>query len=267
LYAACLYGNFDCVELLLSNSADPNVCDIRGTSPLMLAAKQGFWEITQILLRHNASASITDIYGKKPVDRAKNLDIITLLQNKSKNSIKRSKSLIPSTLKLFSRLDKQKFKKTELGKKIETRIKQKVAELKNKVFIKNENLVKETIQEKSVSLNEIISKSIKKWIDLHMIGVHDKLKDQVDGISKSRPPTFDLESVFGEEYKSILLTSQQRFKDTLSQSIKRYAKRSLADLIYATKQEIFYSISSAIKKTKFELDYEIEKCLKSVKTN
>lgn len=68
---ACHYRNYDVVDLLLQNGANPNLKSrlsygsmAIGSTPLMFAAYQGHSMIVKLLLKNNASKSIKDASGR-----------------------------------------------------------------------------------------------------------------------------------------------------------------------------------------------------------
>ena len=160
MFIASFRGNLECVNILLKNKADANICDKYGRSPIMLSAAKGFLEISKLLLQYNASPFILDIYHKNAIDRAKNIEMITLLQT-CKKHMKRSKILlIFNNFPIFFKIDIKRFKKSKIGKKVSIRMNEKMIELKNHLSTKFERFLYEIITEENNKANLLISNSV-----------------------------------------------------------------------------------------------------------
>ncbi|XP_073725310.1 ankyrin repeat and EF-hand domain-containing protein 1 isoform X2 [Misgurnus anguillicaudatus] len=64
LNLACVANDGDMVQFLLSLGAHPDIQDIRGCTPVMLAAQLGFNNIVALLAEHNANMNLKDEEGK-----------------------------------------------------------------------------------------------------------------------------------------------------------------------------------------------------------
>ncbi|WP_298138790.1 ankyrin repeat domain-containing protein [Flavobacterium sp.] len=83
LMAATVKGNAKLVELLLSNNANPNLTDEKGTTALMYAVQFKNEEIIQLLLKYKADKTKINNEGKTAFEFAvfsKNDNIINLLK-------------------------------------------------------------------------------------------------------------------------------------------------------------------------------------------
>jgi hypothetical protein len=83
LFLACWHNFEIVVRLLLDNGADINSVDHRGWTPLMISAYHGHRQIVKELLARKADTSAQDLFGKKAIDRAKDAEVLRLLQNTS----------------------------------------------------------------------------------------------------------------------------------------------------------------------------------------
>lgn len=63
LYLASANGHVEIVYFLLKNGADPNICDVDDTSPLMVAEWKKYTEIVVLLLLYGADTSLQNIDG------------------------------------------------------------------------------------------------------------------------------------------------------------------------------------------------------------
>jgi len=70
LHFAAIAGHVKIVSLLLSNNADPNVCDQNGLTPLHVAAQRGNLEAIRALLFNGANMTLCNHDGQLPVDMA-----------------------------------------------------------------------------------------------------------------------------------------------------------------------------------------------------
>jgi ankyrin repeat protein len=57
-------------KVLLAHSANPNLRDGKGKTPLHVAAEDGSREVARVLLAHGAKTSIADERGKTPIEAA-----------------------------------------------------------------------------------------------------------------------------------------------------------------------------------------------------
>lgn len=83
LFLACWHNFEIVVRLLLDCGADINSVDHRGWTPLMISAYHGHRQIVKELLARKADTSAQDLFGKKAIDRAKDAEVLRLLQNTS----------------------------------------------------------------------------------------------------------------------------------------------------------------------------------------
>jgi ankyrin repeat protein len=67
LWAAVSKRNYEAVELLLMNGADPNIVNSDGRTPLHLAALQGHAEMIKALVKAGASVSVRDHRSQTPL--------------------------------------------------------------------------------------------------------------------------------------------------------------------------------------------------------
>jgi len=65
----------------LEGGADVNFQDLRGWTPLMIAAAQGFEEMVEFLLQRNSKVDLKDKYGKKAADKSKTQSIFYMLSS------------------------------------------------------------------------------------------------------------------------------------------------------------------------------------------
>eukprot|EP01114_Cavostelium_apophysatum_P023321 TRINITY_DN8743_c0_g1_i4.p1 TRINITY_DN8743_c0_g1~~TRINITY_DN8743_c0_g1_i4.p1 ORF type:complete len:2119 (-),score=526.12 TRINITY_DN8743_c0_g1_i4:35-6391(-) len=81
LHKASLVGNLEMVKLLLDHSADPNIKNKHGETPLHFAVRGGFLEISKLLLRNCANASISGEHGtpKAIAESLNNAELVELL--------------------------------------------------------------------------------------------------------------------------------------------------------------------------------------------
>ncbi|RLN86126.1 hypothetical protein BBJ28_00005151, partial [Nothophytophthora sp. Chile5] len=63
LHFAVKEGHYEVVSMLLSHGADVDAKNMKGRTPLMLAAFEGHEEISQLLLANSANLDLTDDYG------------------------------------------------------------------------------------------------------------------------------------------------------------------------------------------------------------
>ncbi|KAI0176961.1 ankyrin repeat-containing domain protein [Pestalotiopsis sp. NC0098] len=71
LWEAAFQGHQEMVQLLLQHGAFVNVCNGRGTTPLMWACGRGHTAVVELLLDAGADLSIHDKDGRKAIDWAK----------------------------------------------------------------------------------------------------------------------------------------------------------------------------------------------------
>ncbi|KAK7485830.1 hypothetical protein BaRGS_00022930, partial [Batillaria attramentaria] len=96
LRLAAAGGHKECVELLLSNEADVNVCDVKGQSALYVAVKNGHFSCAELLLQHgadpdgDASNRTSPLYVASMNGRS---DIVKLLLNYNAGIILHRQSL------------------------------------------------------------------------------------------------------------------------------------------------------------------------------
>ncbi|KAG1973158.1 ankyrin repeat and EF-hand domain-containing protein [Pimephales promelas] len=64
LYQASVDHDEDLVQFLLSLKANPDIQDMKGYTPMMLAAQLGYYKIVYLLIKHNANVTLTDEEGK-----------------------------------------------------------------------------------------------------------------------------------------------------------------------------------------------------------
>ena len=70
LTKAIRIGDENEVKLALKLGADANNENEQGNKPLILAAREGHFEITELLLQHKADVNGKDLYGKPPLIKA-----------------------------------------------------------------------------------------------------------------------------------------------------------------------------------------------------
>jgi ankyrin repeat protein len=87
LMRAVYFGRFDTVAALLEEGAEVDVADpINGTTPLHLAAGQGYPEIIRLLLAHGAFVDAKDRLGETPLVQAANLQTAKTLLRAGANA-------------------------------------------------------------------------------------------------------------------------------------------------------------------------------------
>ncbi|KAK7142671.1 hypothetical protein R3I94_012125 [Phoxinus phoxinus] len=64
LYQASVDHDEDLVQFLLSLKAHPDIQDMKGCTPMMLAAQLGYYKIVYLLIKHSANVTLTDEEGK-----------------------------------------------------------------------------------------------------------------------------------------------------------------------------------------------------------
>lgn len=74
LHIASREGNYEIVELLITNGAEVNVSDNEGWTPLMRASLGGHAEIVELLLSKNANASLLNIVNESAIIHAASSD-------------------------------------------------------------------------------------------------------------------------------------------------------------------------------------------------
>lgn len=85
LAALSINYNRELTEMLLRKTADPNIADGNGTTPLIWAVKQGNEELVALLLKYGAKKDKADKLGVTPFEYAmqiKKPNIINLLKTK-----------------------------------------------------------------------------------------------------------------------------------------------------------------------------------------
>jgi ankyrin repeat protein len=60
LWIACSNKHIDVIMLLLDNGADPNICNVKGDSPLYWAAQKGYPMVATILLEHGIDITLAN---------------------------------------------------------------------------------------------------------------------------------------------------------------------------------------------------------------
>jgi len=84
LTAAVFKNNKDLTQKLLANGANPNLADIKGTTPLIYAVQLQDKDLVEKLLKNKANKNLADKQGKTAFEYAvftKNIEIINLLKN------------------------------------------------------------------------------------------------------------------------------------------------------------------------------------------
>ncbi|CAG9328830.1 unnamed protein product [Blepharisma stoltei] len=92
LFIACWHNQADCVKLLLNKGAIIDSSDQRGWTPLIISVYHNYANIVQILLDAGCDIDHKDSFGKKAIDRAKNIEMISLLQKSGAEKRKKSKA-------------------------------------------------------------------------------------------------------------------------------------------------------------------------------
>ncbi|CAG9314155.1 unnamed protein product [Blepharisma stoltei] len=85
LFIACWHNHKDVVELLINQGAIVDQPDQRGWTPLIISVYHDYTEIVELLLQAGADIEHQDSFGKKAIDRAKNVEIISLLRKYSES--------------------------------------------------------------------------------------------------------------------------------------------------------------------------------------
>ncbi|KLL03283.1 MAG: ankyrin repeat protein [Mycoplasmataceae bacterium CE_OT135] len=84
LHYAVSNENWEAIEVLLQNKANPDIQDVNGFTPLHLAAANSHRQIVKKLLKHKANPNFTDNKGNTPLHFAaeqNNLETLKLLVN------------------------------------------------------------------------------------------------------------------------------------------------------------------------------------------
>ena len=61
---AAKFGDRRVLGVLLLNGADPNATDLSGSTPLMLASREGHLEMVRDLLHQRANVNAKDLHGR-----------------------------------------------------------------------------------------------------------------------------------------------------------------------------------------------------------
>lgn len=84
LTAAVFKNNKELTQKLLTNGANPNLADTKGTTPLIYAVQLQDKDLVETLLKNKANKNLADKQGKTAFEYAvftKNIEIINLLKN------------------------------------------------------------------------------------------------------------------------------------------------------------------------------------------
>ena len=105
LHAAVEGGHLNVVRILVQEGADVNVADngYRGSTPLMLAAAYGQWEIVSFLTKHDpASVNTADNYGRTPLmlaaEHGHRETVLLLISNGAQVNVGESNGYTPLVL-------------------------------------------------------------------------------------------------------------------------------------------------------------------------
>ena len=248
--------------------AEVNLSDKNGKNPILISSSKGFIEISRLLIANGANPYLCDKYGKNAIERAKDLNLITLLQkgyNKKRKS-KKSKSLTSFT-HIFSRINGEEWKKTALGKRIEGKVSEKINEMKNRLTIKNENILNGVISEKICREREKLSESCKKWALAYRIDMNQGIEEHLKRVLTTEPLKFDMAALFDAKYEEKLMDKKNKTTYDLKMHISKPTKLLIQDSIQVSKQYLFHSISKQINNIKEEINSKISLDIKILANN
>ncbi|CAG9313744.1 unnamed protein product [Blepharisma stoltei] len=97
LFLACWHNRENIVKLLLEKKVKIDLPDHRGWTPLTISVYHNYTNIVQLLLNAGCDIEHKDCFGKKAIDRAKNIEMITLLQKTASLRRKKERSQSPMT--------------------------------------------------------------------------------------------------------------------------------------------------------------------------
>lgn len=224
----------------------------------MCAVSRNFYEISRLLLEYGADIALQDTNGKTPLDRTKNLEMITLLQKSSNKKNKRSQSQgAMCYLSVFSYINDEEFKKTKLGRNVSAKSAAKVNELKNSLNSKNEDFIKAQISEQMTQARENINNYIQKWLKIHTLDLYDKMKIVIEKASQEKLPQINLNNLIEKTYAE----SKDLFDNTHLKMMKMDIRKNTRNLVqkhlFKAKQDIIGSVGISLKKTWDEINYEV----------
>jgi hypothetical protein len=267
LHIAAYHGNLDCALTLISHGAEVNLQDKYGRSPLHCSVIGGYIEITRLLLENEADTRLLDSYGKKAINRTNDIQTITLLQNSNNKRAKRKKNK-GKIVRLFCSINEKHWKKTRLGGEVMGKVKEKVNELKNSLCAKTELLMKQSVENKVNEERGNIFNAIIRWTKMHSLDMEEKLKTDVERVCGYKPIAAQISEIirngFNQASKSVKREKTLEFRYTL----KRNIQKSLHNLIFPSKQDLFRLFSHSLNESKHVLSSEIDdlifKSLKSI---
>jgi hypothetical protein len=137
------------------------------------------------------------MYGKAPIERCKDLRVISMLQtckNKKKRE-KRSKSALVFD-RLFYKFDQDAWDRSKLGIRVSGKVREKINEVKNSLTAKLEALMRREIEENDNKASQDIKNAIEKWTFLYSMKFEQNLKNQVENLAMRKPPKIDLDELF-----------------------------------------------------------------------
>jgi len=253
LHLACLFGNFECVKALLRSGADVNLQDRSGNTPLIVAAKANFPEIIQLLIENGADPRVEDMYGKAPVERCKDLRVISMLQvckNKKRKERKggtRSQSALGFD-RLFYKFDQEAWERSKLGTRVTGKGKEKVNEVKNSLSARLEALMKDTIEENVGKASQDIKNSIEKWTFLYSMKFEQDLKLQVKDLAMRKPPKIDLDELFLRADEKAKRKLYKKTKSKIEKTLRAKVKKEIQEAFWQGKNNFLSELSGEIRK-------------------
>ncbi|CAG9330429.1 unnamed protein product [Blepharisma stoltei] len=83
LFIACWHNHEEIVKLLLSRGVKVNQPDQRGWTPLIISVYHNYAGIVELLLQAGSDIDHQDSFGKNAIDRAKNVEMISMIRKYS----------------------------------------------------------------------------------------------------------------------------------------------------------------------------------------
>jgi hypothetical protein len=237
------------VKVLLKNGAEVNMQDRSGNTPLIVAAKANFPEIIQLLIEFGADPRVEDVYGKAPIERCKDLRVISMLQmckNKKKRE-RRSKSALVFD-RLFYKFDQEAWERSRLGIRVSGKAREKVNEVKNSLSARLEALLKNEIEENVNKAGIDIKNAIEKWTFLYSMKFDQEFKHQVEDLALRKPPKIDLVEVFAKADEKVRQKVYKKIKSRIEKTLRSKIKKEIQEAFWEGKNRFLSELFGDIRK-------------------